>query len=327
MKVPFSGVCRILLVSSICFLSTSVARSADTVSVKPDPVSSKDNDSPSIVPATTSTMWTIQPYFNVPRNLHWPSIVPFLNRFKGKTEPPPAAVRLGWSPSTEGPNQLLWKGVYDNFEAMQAQHEFIMNELNDLIAETDLTLNRLEIHGPARDLIGAKDKKLDLAMALSADFFDIEEGFSSHMSSDTDLDRACETSQYFMVKDWEKARPIMTEFVDMTEKEPGCLYSGWSKKGNELRWRETYQDGNALAKHYEDTSPLIEKLIDGPATPVRFEIHGPKEELEKTKDLPKTLTVGFKPEYFMIADDGSEEKLLAYFDEIGNEPLKKKDEL
>jgi quinol monooxygenase YgiN len=330
-----------LAAGALCIVSTSVARSADIASVTPDLTkSSKDKDEVALPASKTVSMaspWTIQPYFSIPKTLHWPSIMPYMNRLTAATEAIPRPARFGWGMpvmpwSAGGANQLMWKGIYDNFEDMQSQHESIMQALDELVSETGLTLDRLEIHGSAKDLIEAPpDKKLHPGMALRADFFDsaldVEEGFSSKMSPDANLDRACETSQYFSVNDWKNALPVMKEFVKKTNDEPGCLYSGWSKKGTELRWRETYEDGDAVVKHFKETGPLIEKLIDGPAKLERFEIHGPKEELKKAKNLPESLTVAFKPDYFAIASDGSEEQLLASLDEISDEPFKKDEEL
>lgn len=208
---------------------------------------------------------------------------------------------------------------------MHAHHDALMRHVNDLIAETDVTLRAFEIHGPKQELLDApEEKQLDPAFALGADYFDVQEGSFSRWSSDTPR-ALCETQERFKVKDWAKAKPLMKEFLDLTTKEPGCMYSSWSKKGDELSWVESYADGDAVAKHFELTGPIINKLLEGDKILAleSAEVHGPKEELEKAKkNIPEALKAALKPEYFAIAasDEVNEEKLLKDLKELSDSP-------
>jgi quinol monooxygenase YgiN len=230
-----------------------------------------------------------------------------LKRFTAATKSSPGALQSKWSSVGD---QLLWKGMFDNYQAMQAHQERLMELVDELVASTGAQLGRLEIHGPLAEAIAASDK-IDPSMALQADFYDLEEGFFSRLTPETP-DTLCATQMYFDVSDWTKARPVMSEFLDRTTKESGCLYSGWSKKNNEMVWRESYADGDSVATHFTKTGPLINKLLSGPAKLTRVEIHGPKEELKKTgKDIiKKAITAtSIEPEYFAITESGDEEKL------------------
>ena len=239
-----------------------------------------------------------------------------MRRFVSSSQQTPGALDFGWS--TAG-DRLLWRGIYEDFEAMQRHHDALMHHVNDLVAETDASLQRFEIHGPSLGLLRAplEKKQLDPFFALNADYFDVQEGSFSKWTSDTPK-ALCETHERFKVTDWAKAGPIMKEFNDLTSKEPGCVYSSWSKKGDDLSWVESYTDGDAVAKHFELTGPIIEKLLDGPATLESAEVHGPRLELEKVKNIPKAFQTAFKPQYFAIADDFNEGKLLKDLEQLSD---------
>jgi len=263
-------------------------------------------DSPGNEARNTSSTWSLQPYFKIPA-LSWPSLSPLLNRFTSATKSAPGALQSKWS--TAG-DKLQWKGVFDNYESMQAHQDRLMELVDELMTTSGAQLGRLEIHGPLADAVAATGRT-DPSMALKADFYDVEEGFYSRFTPETP-DSQCAIQMYFDVTDWNKARPIMSQFLDRTAKESGCLYSGWSKKNNEMVWRETYTDGDSVATHFKKTGPLINRLLSGPATLKRVEIHGPKEELEKAgKDtIKKEITAtSVEPEYFAITESGDEEKL------------------
>lgn len=215
----------------------------------------------------------------------------------------------------------MWRGMYEDFDSLHAAHSALMHLVDDLVASTEATLSRIEIHGPSDELDAPETKKfLDPSMALKAEYYDMEEGFVSRLPPSV-ASRAslCETNEYFTVNDWGKARPIMNDFVKQTSREKGCLYSGWSKKNNELRWRESYKDGDAMLKHFKNTAPLIDKLRDGPATLERFEIHGPTVELNKAKDISSLLKEPIKPIYFAITSGSDDGKLLKELEAISDD--------
>ena len=87
----------------------------------------------------------------------------------------------------------------------------------------------------------------------------------------------------FTVTDWAAAAPIMAEFVERTKTETGCIYYGWSRAGDKLFCREAYVDAAGVLAHLDNVGACVGKLLDGPATLDKIELHGPKEELDKCK--------------------------------------------
>ena len=99
--------------------------------------------------------------------------------------------------------------------------------------------------------------------------------------------------------DWEKAKPIMEKFIARTKNEPGCLYYGWVRDGNQLKCREGYQNGAAVNANLENVGSCIQAILaEGVASLDSLNIHGPAAELEAVK--PGTEALGTK--YF--ATDG-----------------------
>lgn len=89
---------------------------------------------------------------------------------------------------------------------------------------------------------------------------------------------------YFTVLDWEKARPIMANFVKKTATEGRMVFYGWDINGDKLHCRESYRDGDAANSHLANiASDIGELLAEGVATMDSITIHGPAAELEKVK--------------------------------------------
>jgi len=97
-------------------------------------------------------------------------------------------------------------------------------------------------------------------------------------------------------------RSSFKELISATTKDPGCVYFGWSKFGDELKIREAFVDGNAAAAHLEIIKPIIEKLLGGPACMNPIEVHGPSAEVEKTKKATASINSASKRSKKSIAN-------------------------
>ena len=78
----------------------------------------------------------------------------------------------------------------------------------------------------------------------------------------------------------------------MTEKEPKCLYYGFSFHDDEAFCREGYADAEGVLAHLDSVGTLLEealKLVEL----TRFEIHGPEEELAKLRQPLAKLNPAF----------------------------------
>jgi quinol monooxygenase YgiN len=83
--------------------------------------------------------------------------------------------------------------------------------------------------------------------------------------------------------------------VDQTKPEPGCLFYGFSFKGNQAHCREAYRDAAALLAHLDNVGAILQEALKI-ADLVRLEIHGPQAELAR---LRKPLAK-LKPEFFTL---------------------------
>jgi len=88
----------------------------------------------------------------------------------------------------------------------------------------------------------------------------------------------------FTVLDWDRAKPILADYVATARSDFSCMYCGWSVCGDSLFGRVAHVDGAAVTKHIQDVGPCIDRLIaDGVATLDEFSIHGPADELAKCR--------------------------------------------
>jgi len=110
-------------------------------------------------------------------------------------------------------------------------------------------------------------------------------------------DTCCTIVPYFKVFDGklDAFRALCERFVETTSNEPGCLYYGFSFDQHEVHCREGYKDADAALAHIENVGSLLKELEELALT-VRFEIHGPEEELNKLR-IPLT---DLNPRYYKI---------------------------
>ena len=101
----------------------------------------------------------------------------------------------------------------------------------------------------------------------------------------------CSICPTFTVHDWNKARPIMDDFIAKTKTETGCIYYGWTRVDDQLKCREMYVDGAAVNAHLENVGECIGAILaDGVATLDKIDIQGPADQLEIVK--PGTEALG-----------------------------------
>ena len=107
-------------------------------------------------------------------------------------------------------------------------------------------------------------------------------------------DTCCTIVPYFKIPKGQKEvfRSYCERFVALTEKEPKCLYYGFSLHEDEAHCREGYVDAEGLLAHLNNVGALLEELLKiVPLT--RLEIHGPEEELAKLRAPLAHLNASF----------------------------------
>ena len=233
-----------ILASLVCGLGVNAA-------TEPNPFPNETS-----LKATAPSSWySIMPHFKVPA-LSWPSITPIMRRFASKSKDEPGTVATRWS--TAG-DTVQFRGVYETFDAMHRQQEMLSRLVDEMLDEGLTELSRLEIVGP-RLLGPSRSMMLDPSLALKADYFENEDGFFVKVLPD-EPEALVNSNQYFEIKDWMTARPIMKEFMEVTSQESDCLYSSWSKKGDGLLLQESHVNGESAVKHFELTGISSEAAI------------------------------------------------------------------
>ena len=74
-------------------------------------------------------------------------------------------------------------------------------------------------------------------------------------------DTCCTIHPYFKVHDGrlEAFKTLCARMVETTDREPKCLYYGFSFDGHEAHCREGYEDAEGLLAHLEGIGPLLEE--------------------------------------------------------------------
>lgn len=69
-------------------------------------------------------------------------------------------------------------------------------------------------------------------------------------------------------------------FVERSRTEAGCLFYGFTMRGDELFCQEAYQNAEGALAHLDNVGALLGELLKK-ADLLRLEIHGPASELDK----------------------------------------------
>ncbi len=98
-------------------------------------------------------------------------------------------------------------------------------------------------------------------------------------------DTCCTIVPYFTVPEENLGdfKALCAEFVEQTEKEPGCLYYGFSFAGNQAHCREGYRDAESLLAHLKNVDALLGRALKISKI-TRLEVHGPESELAKLRE-------------------------------------------
>ncbi len=97
-------------------------------------------------------------------------------------------------------------------------------------------------------------------------------------------DRIVSIHPYFKVSDGNlpKFKEFCEQFISATEKEPKCLYYGFSFLGDEVHCREGYVGADGLLDHLSNVGPILEAVLQFSQL-IRLEIHGVEDELAKLR--------------------------------------------
>ena len=110
------------------------------------------------------------------------------------------------------------------------------------------------------------------------------------------FDNAVSLQPYFKINEgqMEACKSFLAQFCEKVANEQMCLFYNFTFKDDVLCCREAYQNADGVQAHFENCGALVGEFLKI-ADLVRFEVHGPAEELEKLKPTLADLN----PEYFI----------------------------
>lgn len=108
------------------------------------------------------------------------------------------------------------------------------------------------------------------------------------------------TMPYFDIppRNIERFKEFCSRFIEATLREPKCLSYAFSFNGTRAHCRESYTDADGVLAHLDNIAPLNLQAMHL-ASIVRYEVHGPRAELEKLR-APLAF---IRPEFYVIEFD------------------------
>jgi len=188
---------------------------------------------------------------------------------------------------TRSGDKLHCREAYVDGAATAAHLANVGGTLGAMLESGAAKLDSIEIHGPAEELAKTKEA----ADPLGAVYFETDaDGFKYIRPGAESAKGFCSIIPYFTVADWEAAEPGLAECVAKTKTEEGCLFYGFTRSGDKLHCREAYVDGAATAAHLANVGGTLGAMLESGAAKLdSIEIHGPAEELAKTKEAADPL--------------------------------------
>jgi quinol monooxygenase YgiN len=113
----------------------------------------------------------------------------------------------------------------------------------------------------------------------------------------TKQDTCCSIAPYFKVptENLSRFKDLCARFVESSQKEPKCLYYGFSFDGDQAHCREGYADADGLLAHLDNVGALLQEALKL-AEITRLEIHGPADQLDKLRGPLAELN----PQFFTL---------------------------
>jgi len=228
----------------------------------------------------------------------------FMSACVEATDSEEGCVYYGW---TRSGDKLFCREAYKDGDSVVAHFANAGPLVGAAIDAGHVKLEWIEFHGPASEIAKVKGTMDGFGTTY----------YATHSGNDNFADMAgaaksdysiCSIHPYFTILDWEKAKPVMAEFVEATNTESGMVYYGWTVNGTpgskdmKLCCREAYTNGDAILAHLENVGPFLDKMLKGDAPPAKLDgisFMGPAAEIEKIK--PTTDPFGSK---YFVTDSG-----------------------
>lgn len=249
-----------------------------------------------VVPVVQSTPMkvlsfvTLQPIFTV---YNWEIAQPIFDDFVKRTREEASVMYYDFTRTSDQPGaKVVCREAYPDASALLAHLENVMTCLERLCADGVAKLDEVSLHGPFAEL----DKCKSTTDAFGTLYYEIDSGFSRLSKDCGGVGPRQMLSIYptFTIKNWEKAKPIMEEFVHRTMNENKCLWYGWTKTSDKLFCREAYDSAEGLLEHLANVGSCVDAILsDDIASLDKIEFHGPPEEIEKCKETGDAMGVTY----------------------------------
>lgn len=111
---------------------------------------------------------------------------------------------------------------------------------------------------------------------------------------------------YFRVTNWTAMDELMDEMMATTNQLEGWDNFGWSRMNDQLMWRSAFDDVDAMMANMAVVSPIINRMLAGPAMMDRLQFVSPANEMARLQNETRSMAAavaGEPPEYFSDVED------------------------
>jgi len=224
----------------------------------------------------------------------------------------PSIIHYGW---VRDGNRHLFRGVHLPDDSTLACYFAGLTPLIQKLTDNAAKLEKFVVHGPASkfmesisnaDVYMTSQEREVKEEVESSDLWpdvyeEVDDGYFSKIKvGDMSAKNSLVTMHpHYKIHDWDQAQPIVQALIEVSAREPGCIFYSWHMSGDTLICREGFIDGESAIKHLSEVGQLKDTLVDGPASLDRIEVHGPTAEIEKLKVRSNALRkLGSSVEFF-----------------------------
>ena len=245
-----------------------------------------------VMPFWDNNFYTVQPTFEV---RDWAAARPLMAEYLDKVRTERGAMYCGWTISGD---MLCCREGFHDADAVIAHMANVQPVLDQLLANA-ATLCTMEVHGPASGL-----KTCQGALeSLEARYFEIDSGCTFLVRPYAGMSRGqshFSLHPTFKVVDWDAVRPVLDESIESMRLTSGCVFYGWTRRGDTLFGRHAFLNADGVRRHLASTDALVASLVSsGAVTLTSVSVHGPPTRLGEVKAALHDYH-GLTPQYFAI---------------------------
>jgi len=152
---------------------------------------------------------------------------------------------------------------------------------------------RIEAHGPEVELdklrLPLKDFTVTYWQYLDGAFVVPSKYAASNIVQPDDT---VSMMVYWKMRDSQKFLKGCSDFAELTKKEDGVKYYGFTRAGDEVVCKEGYDSADGFLAHLQNVNGPLQAALQV-ADIMKIEAHGPQSELEKLREPLKDFSVTY----------------------------------